>query len=353
MAMNIMTTSRAPIMQYALPEGLPVLRARVTMRLLAETQLPKFKGALLRGGFGHAFQRASCPRICWKRSHECTISAMCPYRWVFETPHPPDVAHLHDLRDVPRPFVIEPPIDGRTAYAAGDTLEFGLVLIGRGNDFLPFFLFAFEQLGHMGIGKQSTPARLERVEALHAWRPTGQVVYQDGQVLSDADGVSFLDGFVVAERAKTLSEDVYVSMVTPLRIKSKGDWMRTLDPVALIRTICWRINALSIFHGAGPWDVDYRPLVEQAQAIAVEQEQVHWVDWGRTSGRVRQGAKHHMVLGGIVGGAVLRGVSPELRMLLLAASLVHVGKATVFGHGAVRVERATIGRTSLNEKMSK
>ena len=45
-----------------------------------------------------------------------------------------------------------------------------------------------------------------------------------------------------------------------------------------------------------------------------------------------------MKLGGIVGGAVLRGVSPELRVVLVAGSLVHVGKACVFGHGAYRLE---------------
>lgn len=46
------------------------------------------------------------------------ITPLCPYRWVFEPPHPPDVSHLHSLRDVPRPFVVEPPLDDRTSYAA-------------------------------------------------------------------------------------------------------------------------------------------------------------------------------------------------------------------------------------------
>jgi hypothetical protein len=32
-------------------------------------------------------------------------------------------------------------------------LEFGLVLIGRAIDHLPYFLFSFEQLGRMGLGR--------------------------------------------------------------------------------------------------------------------------------------------------------------------------------------------------------
>src|SRR5262245_62213674 len=132
--------------------GLPILRARVTMRLLADAQLPAYQGAMLRGGFGIAFKRASCPQTCWNHPNGCAIDALCPYRWVFETPHPPGVSHLHDLQDVPRPFVIEPPLGGRTHYAAGDALEFGLVLLGRGIDHLPYSYSASSSSGGWGWG---------------------------------------------------------------------------------------------------------------------------------------------------------------------------------------------------------
>jgi hypothetical protein len=46
-----------------------------------------------------------------------------------------------------------------------------------------------------------------------------------------------------------------------------------------------------------------------------------------------------MTLGGLLGSVVLRDVPAELRTVLLAGSLVHVGKACVFGHGGYAVER--------------
>jgi hypothetical protein len=100
---------------------LPVLRARVTLRLLEDITLPSYKGALLRAGFGYAFQRSCYPQVCWGASDRCAVDSLCPYRWVFETPHPPDVRLLHDLQDVPRPFVIElpPPTSGRTPHPWG------------------------------------------------------------------------------------------------------------------------------------------------------------------------------------------------------------------------------------------
>jgi hypothetical protein len=307
------------------------------MRLLENATLPAFKGALLRGGFGHAFQRAACPQTCWGHAEHCAMSTLCPYRWVFETPHPPDVPHLHNLRDVPRPFVIEPPLDGRTRYAAGDALEFALILIGRGTEYLPYFLFGFEHLGRLGLGKHRARARLERVEALRPWQPVGQVIYQDERVLSSAEQVSTLDSTALEQRAATLPADLRLVLRTPMRVKTQGAFLQRIDLSALVQTICWRLNALSVFHGAGPWAVDYRPLVEHARHVALEQEQVRWQDWSRTS--TRGGSAQKMTLGGLLGSVVLRDVPAELRTVLLAGSLVHVGKACVFGHGGYAVER--------------
>ena len=152
---------------------LSVMHARVTYRLLAATTLPPSKGALLRGGFGYAFQRIACPPSCWGRAEACPTTLLCPYRWVFETPHPAGIPHLHDLQDIPRPFVIEPSLDHQRQYAAGASLEFGLTLIGRGIDYVPYFLLGFAQLGATGLGRDLAPARLERVEVLEPFQPVG------------------------------------------------------------------------------------------------------------------------------------------------------------------------------------
>lgn len=171
----------APIL---LPAPFPILRARVTLLLLEPTPLPPFKGGLLRGGFGYAFQRSTCPQHCWDTSERCTFMGFCPFHRIFDPPHPPGIAHLHDLRDVPRAYVFEPPDDQRTIYQAGDTLEFGLVLIGSGIDDLGYFVAGFEQLGQIGIGRELGTARLERVEVLCPWQPAGPMIYQDGRMKS-------------------------------------------------------------------------------------------------------------------------------------------------------------------------
>ncbi len=62
---------------------------------------------------------------------------------------------------------------------------------------------------------------------------------------------------------------------------------------------------------------------------------MQWVDWERTSTRAAQ--PRTMTLGGMVGEATLRDVSPNVRAALLAGSLAHIGKAAVFGHGRVEI----------------
>jgi hypothetical protein len=330
-------THKEPPPTFSLPAGLPVLRVRVTLRLLEDATLPVHKAAMLRGGFGYAFQRATCPQSCWGQSDQCATDTICPYRQVFETPRPPDSDRFRNLRDIPRPFVLEPPTDGKTRYAGGDSLELTLVLIGQGMDYVPYFLFGFEQLGRMGLGKQRARARLERVEALHPWQPMGRVIYRDGEVLTSAEPLPALTEEMVTARARTLPADLHLVLRTPLRVKARGEFLQQIDLAALVQAICWRIQALAAFHSSSPWEHDYRPLIAQAQEVVVAEEQVGWADWTRTS--TRGSAAKKMTLGGLLGSAVLHNVSPDLRAVLLMGSLVHVGKACVFGHGGYALQR--------------
>jgi CRISPR-associated endoribonuclease Cas6 len=318
---------------FQLP-ALAILRARVTYRLLDSTTLPPYKGALLRGGFGYAFQRAACPTPCWGRSEQCRGGLICPYRWVFETPRPPGAGPLHDLQDVPRPFVIEPPLDQKRDYAAGDSLEFGLLLIGRGIDYLPYFLVGFTELGQAGLGRERARAKLERVEALEPFSPVGRPIYQDGRLL-DAGDLPTSNLADLPAQAARLPADLRLALRTPLRVKARGAFLEQLDLAAIVQAACWRIAALAAFHGAPAEAWDYREVIAAARAVAIESADVRWVDWERTS--TRGNAPQKMTLGGLIGAVTLRAVPPAVRAALLAGSLIHIGKAAVFGHGWVEL----------------
>ncbi|MFV9505982.1 MAG: CRISPR system precrRNA processing endoribonuclease RAMP protein Cas6 [Oscillochloridaceae bacterium umkhey_bin13] len=317
---------------------LTLLRTRLTYRLLDDAPLPAYKGGLLRGGFGYAFQRATCPEPCWGHANACPQDLICPYRWVFETPRPAGIAHLHDLNDIPRPFVIDLPHDPRTQVERGASLEFGLTMLGRGIDYLPFFLFGFDRLGELGLGIRRVKAVLERVSALAGWDSVGPTIYAEGQVVSPTNPLPLLDTAAIVAHATALPSDLRITLRTPLRIKARGALLHQLEPAAIVRAISWRLSALTAFHGPTAWNADYRPLVAAAATLPVRDARVRWEEWERHSDH--GGRDQRMQLGGIVGQAILRDVPLDVRIILLMGSLVHVGKACVFGHGAYRLDPA-------------
>ena len=102
--------------------------------------------------FGYALKRLVCYHS-WGDCKECGLGNECVYGYLFETSPPENTEVLSTHEAVPRPFVIEPPLDRRGTFGPGDRLEFGLVLIGRAIAYLPYFILAFRELGQAGLGR--------------------------------------------------------------------------------------------------------------------------------------------------------------------------------------------------------
>ena len=136
--------------------------------------LPPYKGSTFRGGFGHAFRRITCA-LKGKECADCLLKEQCIYAYVFETPIPADAQMMRKYTVAPHPFILEPPTDSQRTYEKGEELSFGLTLIGRAVDYLPYFIYAFEELGRIGIGKgkgkYQRPYPLPWREKLHKLSP--------------------------------------------------------------------------------------------------------------------------------------------------------------------------------------
>jgi hypothetical protein len=91
----------------------------------------------------------------------------CVYSWVFETPVPKDARMMRKYTKAPHPFVLDPPLETKNSYEPGEKLTFGLTLLGRAVDFLPYFIYSFHELGKMGIGKGRGRFLLEEVQEKH------------------------------------------------------------------------------------------------------------------------------------------------------------------------------------------
>jgi len=104
-----------------------------------------------------------------QRCDTCLLRSNCLYPLVFETRLA--VASTPDLHVVPppHPFVIEPTDDVQTHYQKGDRFDFNLILFGTVNRQIPYFIYAFEKIGEIGIGKAINGGRglfeLEKVKS--------------------------------------------------------------------------------------------------------------------------------------------------------------------------------------------
>jgi len=130
--------------------SLGVTPLRFRLETMGPFRVPEYKGALFRGGFGQFFRDL----VCITRAPVCTGCAhlaRCAYSLVFETPVQPETfTVLRKYPNAPHPFVMTPPLDARTAIAAGVEMALDVTLIGRGVEYLPHFIYVLEKMGASG-----------------------------------------------------------------------------------------------------------------------------------------------------------------------------------------------------------
>lgn len=297
-----------------------MLFGKYTLRLqfVEDAYAPPYKGSMLRGAFGGALKTVMCGSVK-KDCQECRLLDRCLYARVFET-------HERGTQAArPHPYVIEPPLDATGSYAAGESLEFGLLLFGKTNDFLMFFLHAAELMGKRGLGKGAqgrANCALESVcdeQGRRLYRP------EDGRLLFEPEPRALR----LQPAPAIPSAEVAIRLHTPFRQKSQNRLLDELPFQALTRAMLRRISGLFEHYGDGEPDIDYRGLVARAAQTRTLASELRWRDWERYSNRQQS----RMQLGGLVGSVRYADVPAEYLPLLELSQLVHLGKQTTFGLG--------------------
>lgn len=315
------------------PSHFTLAHYRLTLEALEPLHLPPVVGNALRGGFGHTFKRLVCrqPELCNK---SCERGNACPYGYIFETAPPDNSEVLRTFDDVPRPFIIAAPRSRRQTVAVGERLSFDLTLVGRGLDYLPYFIVVFEKLGQAGLGRDRGRYRLRTVEAIQPFQGKATVIYQDKQEASHPVETT-LTGVMVADYAATLPADrLSLEFLTPARLKHQGQWVGEGPSLAvLIKALLNRVSSLSYFHCGQIFETDFKGMIERASQVQTVRVETRWEDWSRVSGRQHQ----RIEMGGLVGRVMYEGDLTEYLPLLALGELIHVGKGTVFGNGQYQI----------------
>jgi hypothetical protein len=345
---------------------------RFTLHALEPVGLPSFSGSTFRGGFGAEFRRIACLPLCHDAS-TCIIAAQCAYARIFEAKPAKEGYTPAGDGGLPRPFVIHPPESGRV-IEPGERFSFHLVLVGWAADYVPYFILAWRELGRVGLGRGRGRFKLETVESCasidpQANRERTRLVYsaQDelvrnslehltaGRLLSlhpalgatnggagplgegvgadaDTDPRNTLSG--VASGAPAPEGRLSIELVTPLRLKSNGEFLRSDLPFAVLAgALLRRLETLSFFYGPGSLRLDYRALMEQARQVRIVSSNLRWVEWERYSSR----QDRRVPWGGILGRAQYEGDFGVFAPFLALGEILGIGNNCVFGLGRLRI----------------
>lgn len=295
--------------------------------------LPEFKGSMFRGGFGHTL-RSVCCSAKGQDCKECLLKGKCPYAYIFETSPQEDARHFGGNKQVPRPYIFEPPMDGKREFKPGEKLGFGMILIGKAVDYLPYFIYTVKELGNVGITKRRHKYKLVDIIVVDELSGGVEKIYSSAEemVYNRMFPITFGD---CAKKAKNLdSSAVNLRFVSPVRIKCHGKYIvDELSFEALIQNLTIRINALNIFHCDGKWDDSLKNLRERAAKIKIVRNNLNWVGVKRFSNRQNK----MDTLSGLMGEITYEGNLKEFLPLLMLGQFIHVGSDSVFGCGKYQI----------------
>lgn len=349
-----------------------------------EAQLPYYKGSTFRGVFGRALKKVVCA-LKHQECDSCILNTQCVYAQVFET------LTSHDKKQPsPHPFVIEPPLTDKTHFPAGSYFNFSLLLMGRVNNSIAYFIYALEQMGRIGIGRQINGKRgrflLESVykgkHEIYSYTDRKLVIKKNTESLNlaklqnyDNNGSNANNGSNSSNGINNISNNnnsngsknnsnsnnnsnnnngsnagnsgssntsksifsLKLTLETPLRLKYDNRLQADLPFHVLVRATLRRISSLMNAFSHGEPDLDYSGLVKKAFDVKISDNNLSWYDWQRYS--FRQDKK--MLMGGITGNITYKGHLAEYIPLVKFCEQVHLGKQTSFGLGKIKAKIIT------------
>jgi hypothetical protein len=313
--------------------AIPLARYRLTAQVQQPLPLPEYAGSLLRGQFGAALRNVAC-MTRQPTCPGCPLLQTCPYTRIFEAQPPPKGQHaLQDFSSIPNPYVLEPPPPGARVMAAGEQLEFNIVLVGHAIDQLALVIFAMQRALNQGLTRQRIPAELQRVDWLDAQGRAQPVWAHTEPTLAAHPTVLDVPALPPSTEAITLH------IHTPLRLQSQGQPLRAdqLTPRALVAAVARRVALVMEFHaGQSGWGEAAKHVAHLGQTLT-DARDLHWFDWTRYSSRQQQ----EMTLGGVLGHWTLHGtpdVLAEVWPWLWLGQWLHVGKNATMGMGGFKLE---------------
>ncbi len=313
-----------------------------TTEVVTPLELDDHSGASLRGSLFNAVWRRFCLNKTAPSCAECQLHTMCPVSTL--------VAPLREEntrgRDIPRPYIILPPLGNARLYMPGDRLIFGITLFGSIIQLLPYLMLSLSQIEENGLGRalpenrgQRGRFRIVRVESYHPLHDERQVLYQVGQAQVQTPAKAVTASDVATEAAKLSSDALTLNFLTPTRLIDRERLVLRAEFRPLVQRLQERLHSLVAAYGDGDasplTDKEDVDLVALASEIRCKEDKTRWEEVRSYSNR----QKRSMPISGLLGPVTFAGPLAPFRELLVWGQLIHVGKSVVKGNGWYTIEQ--------------
>lgn len=319
--------------------SLTIYHFRFHTEVLTPLELDEHSGSSLRGSFFEAIWKRFCTNKAAPSCAACPLHITCPVSSI--------VAPLREEsvrgQDIPRPYILLPPLDGKRRYEPGESLSFGLTLFGNVIELLPYIMLSVNALEEGGLGRRVQEHAglrgrfsVKRVESCNLFNDTQHTIYEAGKPLVNTSTLPMTETEVQA-RASTLStKRLSLTFLTPTRLRDQDRLVKKAEFGPFVHRLLERFDALDATYGSG--DSCYRQqrqqLVECAEQIRCAEDATIWEEVGSYSRR----QKRVTPISGLRGRAIFVGDLTPFRELLVWGEVMHVGKSCVKGNGWYTIE---------------
>lgn len=309
-------------------DSLYFYKYRINLKPREELHLPPYKGSAIRGLLGHTLRKIACtlPDV---ECGDCLLRQKCVYSLLMGMSVPEDHPYSRKYRNPPYPYVIEPPLTSRLCFNAEEILSFDIVLVGEVDEYLPYLIYAFMEMGERGIGRERGKFEVLSVDTLDfEGKEVGRVFSEDDLLRLSGKRIDYQ----TFEGEKLERDNLTLVFETPVRMKVRDKLSSELPFSLLVERLSERALLLAHFY-CGAVMEDPQEFTRGSEKIAILKNELRWFDWERYSSK----QETKMRLGGLIGSITYQGNLQKYLPLLKLGEQIHVGKAVTFGLGKYRI----------------
>lgn len=348
----------------------------ITVQATTPMMLDAHCGSALRGAFFHALWSRFCTNREARTCAECPYTAGCPVASLVASSRgewnggrtgkeEQSTDGKTSRNDPPRPYIVLAPQkqpehqresewfhDALQQIQEGESMTFGLLLLGASTRLFPHVLRTLQEMEKTGFGRrlrilggQRGHFQLQKVQCYHPFRQDSQLVWQRASTQPMRPVVCITAQDIAAHAQELSAERLTLHFQSPTSLRVDRQFLRRPTFVGLIKRSIGRLAELQTEYGDSGvgglatqlHDPSWRlALYEQAEAVRLVQDETRWVRVESHSFRQQQ----TMPIDGFVGRATFEGSLSDFREVLAWGEIVRVGKRATKGNGYYRIESA-------------